>query len=181
LRTLIKGRTNIPISRADDKKEKIKWFTVPYFPNISEKFNNFIKGSNVKLSFYSLNKLERIIRVQKDRIEALSKKNVVYRISCSDCDATYVGQMKRKLSTRVTEHRNQINHKTIKMSVISEHRLNHNHEIDWKNVKILDNERFYWKRIISEMLNIQLQSNALNQQTDTAYLHNTYTSILNRL
>jgi len=182
LRTLIKGRTNTPISRADDnKEEKIQWFTVPYFPNISEKFSNFIKGSNVRLSFFSLNKLERIIRVQKDRIEALSKKNVVYMISCSDCDATYVGQTKRKLSTRVTEHRNQINQKTTKLSVISEHRLNHNHEIDWKNVKILDNERFYWKRIISEMLNIQLQSNALNQQTDTEYLHNTYTSILNRL
>jgi len=181
VRTLIKGRTDIPIKRVDDNKEKTQWFTVPYFPNISEKFNNFIKGSNIKLSFFSLNKLERIIRVQKDRIADLSKKNVVYRISCNDCDATYVGQTKRKLSTRITEHRNQINHKTTKLSVISEHRLNHNHEIDWMNVKILDNERFYWKRIISEMVNIQLQNNALNQQTDTEYLHNTYTSILNRL
>jgi len=49
------------------------------------------------------------------------------------------------------------------------------------NVKIFDNERFFFKRIISEMLNIQLQENGLNYQTDTEYLQYTYTSILNRL
>jgi len=52
---------------------------------------------------------------------------------------------------------------------------------DWTNVKILDRETFYWKRIISEMLNIRLQNNALNCQTDTEYLDNTYTAILNKL
>jgi len=40
--------------------------------------------------------------------------------------------------------------------MITEHRLRHNHDFDWLNVKILDSERFFWKRIISEMLNIQL-------------------------
>jgi len=47
-------------------------------------------------------------------------------------------------------------------------------------ITILDNERYYWKRI-SEMIHIQLQNNALNQQTDTDYLQNTYASIVNRL
>jgi len=59
--------------------------------------------------------------------------------------------------------------------------LNHNHNFDWSNVEILDNERYYWKRMISEMIHIQLQNNALNQQTDTDYLQNTYASIVNRL
>jgi len=38
-------------------------------------------------------------------------KNVVYRISYKDCDATYIRQTKRKLKTRINEHKNQINRK----------------------------------------------------------------------
>jgi len=55
--------------------------------------------------------------------------------------------------------------------VIIEHRLRHNHDFDSLNVKILDCERFFWKKIISEMLNIQLQNNGPNYQTDTEYIH----------
>jgi len=115
-----------------------------------------------------------------------SKKNkrririVVYKISCNDCDAIYVRQTKRKLNTRITEHRNQINSKSSHKTVIAEHRLRYNHKFDWTNVEILDKETFYWERIISEMLNIQLQNNALNCQRYQIYLDNTYTSILNK-
>jgi len=121
-----------------------------------------VKNLNIKLSFYSLNKLEGIIKAQKDCLFNYSKKNVVYKISCNDCDATYIGQTKRKLNIRISEHRNQNHRKSYNTTVITEHRLRHNHDFDWLNVKILDNERFYWKRIISEMFNIQLQNNVFN-------------------
>jgi len=65
--------------------------------------------------------------------------------------------------------------------MITEHRLRHNHDFYWLNMKILNSERFFWKRIISEMLNIQLQNNGLNYQTDTEYIQHAYTLILNRL
>jgi len=74
---------------------------------------------------------------------------------CENYDATYVGQTKRKLNIRISEHRNQINRKSSNATVIMEHRLRHN-DFDWLNVKIPDNERFFWKRIISEMFNMQL-------------------------
>jgi len=180
LRTLIKKRVTSS-NKNCNTEEGITWFTVPYFQNISEQFKNFLTNPNIKLAFYSLNKLDWIIRGQKDLLTNNSKKNVVYKISCEDCDATYVGQTKRKLKTRITEHHKQINNKASKMTVIAEHGLSHNHNFDWSNVEIMDNERYYWKRIISEMIHIQLQDNALNQQTDTEYLQNTYTSILNKI
>jgi len=97
--------------------------------------------------------LDGIIKAQKDRLPDYSKKNVVYKISCNDCDAIYIGQMKRKLNTRITEHRNQINSKSSNKTVTTEHKLRYNHEFDWP-IEILDRETFYWKRIIFEMLNI---------------------------
>jgi len=64
-------------------------------------------------------------------------------LSCKDCDATYVGQTKKKLNTRTSEHRRNINKKTGKHSVITEHRINNNYEFNWDNPEILDKEKYY--------------------------------------
>jgi len=71
---------------------------------------NITKNLNVRLSFFSLNKLDRIIKVQKDVLPYDSKKNVVYKINCKNCNASYVGQMVHKL-IRINEHKNNINKK----------------------------------------------------------------------
>ena len=73
------------------------------------------------------------------------KKNVVYRISCKDCDASYVGQTRRLLKIRISEHKNDIRRKTGNYSVVSEHRMYHNHDFNWDDVKILDTVRFLRK------------------------------------
>jgi len=31
--------------------------------------------------------------------------NVVYKISCLDCDVSYIGQMKKKVKTKTKEHK----------------------------------------------------------------------------
>jgi len=100
-----------------------------------------------------MNELGNIIRPHKDRLPVEHHKNVVYKIFCKDCDASYVGQTGRKLMIRIKEHKNHIRRSTTR-SVITDHRLNDNHEFDWDNVKILNNERYLSKRLISEMLHI---------------------------
>ncbi|EFN61261.1 hypothetical protein EAG_01146, partial [Camponotus floridanus] len=52
-------------------------------------------------------------------------------------------------------HRKHIGRCTTNKSVITEHRLNFDHEFKWDDVKILDKESFYNKRLISEMLCIK--------------------------
>jgi len=41
------------------------------------------------------------------------------------------------------------------LSVISRHKLDHDHTIDWRNANILDSEQSYYKRMISEMIHIK--------------------------
>jgi len=54
---------------------------------------NFFKNIlNIKLSFFGINKLSSIIRVQKDPLSPLSHSNVVYKLRCAQCDASYMGQ-----------------------------------------------------------------------------------------
>jgi len=56
------------------------------------------------------------------------------------------------------------------LSVISNHRLETNHEMNWNDIKIVDNEPSYSKRLISEMIHIKKQSYDLNKQSDTELL-----------
>ncbi|EZA55670.1 hypothetical protein X777_04179 [Ooceraea biroi] len=109
----------------------------------------------------------------------MSHCNVVYKISCGDCDGSYVGQTKRRLSTRIKVHKNDINKKSGSPSVISAQKLDFGHEFEWDEVQILDEEKSYKKRLISEMVNIKKQRKPLNLQSDTLALPEEYFPVLN--
>ena len=70
---------------------------------------------------------------------------MVYRISCEDCDVSYVGQTKRQLKTRLHEHVSDINIISKSPLVISNHRIEENHNFKWDKVDILDIEPLYNK------------------------------------
>jgi len=74
------------------------------------------------------------IKVHKDKTDTMNKNNVVYKIACKDCDASYVGQTKQKLSTRVKEYEYNIRGNPSKCMVLTNHMLKFNHSCDWKNV-----------------------------------------------
>ena len=67
------------------------------------------------------------------------------------------------------------------MSVISEHRINEDHDFDWSNAMILDSECSYYKRLLSEMIHIKKQKNGINKKTDTDGLPEIYNEILDLL
>jgi len=52
---------------------------------------------------------------------------------------------------------------------------------DWNNVKILDTESNYNKRLVSEMLHIKEQKRVINSQKDTEFLNEFYFCLLNNL
>ncbi|XP_070170887.1 uncharacterized protein [Polyergus mexicanus] len=56
-----------------------------------------------------------------------------------------------------------------------------NHEFDWDNVEILDEEPILIRRLLSEMIHIKKQSNSLNLQSDTDNLDQAYLPILENL
>ncbi|KMQ83069.1 hypothetical protein RF55_21023 [Lasius niger] len=167
----------------NDRNETTKhngFFNIPYVPRISERFKHVARDLQIKLSYTGMNKLREFIRVHKDTLPNELRSNVVYKISCKDCNASYVGQTSRLLKTRIAEHRNHINRRTTQHSVITDHRLN-NHEFTWDNVEVLDEEHIYWKRLISEMIFIKRQNTYLNLQSDTESLHYSYLTIVENL
>jgi len=172
----------IPTKNNDtDPETKKRYFVIPYLCGISETIASLFNKSDYTIGFRCLNKLDRTIRVQKDYTEHSQKNNIVYKINCRNCEASYVGQTKRQLKTRVKEHCNNIKLDQSKHSVITEHRLNFDHDFDWENIKILDTESNYNKRLISEMLHIKEQKKGINSQKDTEFLDESYYYVLNDL
>jgi hypothetical protein len=84
------------------------------------------------------------------------------------------------LNTRINEHMANTKKEDNKF-VINNHMRQFKHSFDFDNVKILDTESCWKKRLISEMINIKLQDNAINIKEDTQKLNNHYTKLLNRL
>jgi hypothetical protein len=72
-------------------------------------------------------------------IDSLESHDLVYNISCNDCDANYWGNTKIKLETKVKEHKSAFN-KPFVHSNIAEHSFATKHDINWKNPKIIFHE-----------------------------------------
>ena len=109
-------------------KESASCLTVPFISFHTEKFKRFNNNNDIRVSFHSPNKMVKHIKVQKNICLHTSKSNVVYKILCNNCDASYVGQTSRQLKTRITEHRNHIRHNISVRSVITKHRLQYDHD-----------------------------------------------------
>jgi len=145
--------------------KKSSFFVVLYAANISNKLFPILKKHNLDLVYSCQNNLKKFIKTGKDSLDPMHESGVIYKIDCSNCDASYVGQTKRQLRTRIKEHKSDIYKKSGPPSVISLHRLDFQHEFNWDNIKILDREPSFYKRLIAEMIHIKKQSHSTNNRT----------------
>jgi len=59
--------------------------------------------------------------------------------------------------------------------------IENNHTFNWHNVKIMDYETNYFKRLISEMIYIKAQDNGLNSVDDIECLDPSYFNVLTKI
>lgn len=83
------------------------------------------------------------------------------------------------LKTRKKEHIANIKKPAKDLTVLSHHRINTNHRIDWNNISILDTEQSFHKRLTSEMIHIKRQEFSMNKQNDTDRFPDIFFPIIN--
>jgi len=59
--------------------------------------------------------------------------------------------------------------------------LENRHSFDWINIKIMDHETNYFKRLISEMIYIKTQENSLNSIEDIEFIDSAYFNLLTKM
>lgn len=124
------------------------------------------------------NKFSSLVKKGKDKLEKVRQHEVIYKIGCNTCNKSYIGQTKRAFETRIKEHRNNTKLSEDKHNVITKHRLETGHDMNWDNCQILDHEAHWYRRNVSEMLHIKSTKNTLNKQLDTEKLSKIYDKIL---
>jgi len=157
-----------------------KMLVFPYIKNVSETIKSAIDKKEYMIGYRILNKLTNFIKRHKDQNKYENNNNIVYKILCNNCDVSYVGQTKRYLKTQIKEHVKNIKAEESKLSVVSKHMLECNHIFDWKNVRILDFEQNYHKRIISKMIHIKTK-NGINSVDDIECLDSSYFNLFTKI
>ena len=88
---------------------------------------------------------------------------------CSDCSACYIGKTKRKLHTRVFEHRAAL--KGRGFSCIVEHSLRACHRIDWTNVEVIGSDYSDIRLLYKETFLIKKHKPTMNNYVSSESLN----------
>ena len=83
--------------------------------------------------------LPSVFRKPKDHIEESEKSGLVYKISCPDCDAVYIGEAGRSLKTRKREHFDAFKRMNVKKSALCQNIVDFVYFVTWDKAKIKKN------------------------------------------
>ena len=151
-------------SKKDKEKDNLRsHVTILYIQGVSEAVTSILSNINVQVYMKPFRTLRRILSHPKDRVPDDDKSNVVYKINCRDCDASYVGETKRALKTCVSEHHRAVKKMDFSGSALAQHAWEHDHHIDWTSACILDVESHYRSRLAREAIHICRQPSSLNR------------------
>jgi len=86
-------RTTIVSSKEDNNNDHFlitkRIFSTPYVRSISESFSPITKKYDFDVAYSVPNTLNKFIRRGTDKIDSMSQKDCVYKISCLNCDTMW--------------------------------------------------------------------------------------------
>ena len=102
----------------------------------------------VTVIFHAPDKLSKLSKL-KCVLPSLKQSGLIYRILCIDCNEFYIGMTKRRLQTRVNEHKKD------EYSALCRHSLETGHNIDYYSPDILAKDSNLYRLQVKETLKIQ--------------------------
>jgi hypothetical protein len=100
----------VQLDTIDNVISPIKYFSVPFIGHFSivaqKRLGKIVKrycyDLDIRLAFSSF-KVGHMFSA-KDRLPLFSRSHVVYKFCCAGCGACYIGETRRHLNTRISEH-----------------------------------------------------------------------------
>ena len=126
------------VTTLENEKDEARRICVPYFPNITNRLQNEMKKIGFKLVYQNDRKLSDILGNMKDKRMDLEKSGI-YSISCSNCDALYIGQTRRAIKTRYNEHCADCRKEATQDKPMPFHAISNHHK--FQDVKLLKEVR----------------------------------------
>lgn len=104
-----------------------------YCPPFTERIHRISKRIGIPFVYKSQGNLGDLLINLKDRRHNHIKAGI-YRIKCSDCDAEYIGQSRRRVEKRWKEHHAALRLKQPQKSAVANHCLSLDHEMGEKSL-----------------------------------------------
>ena len=136
--------------------------TIPYIKGTSETISQILQPYNVRVAHRPTTTLRHLLTNVKDRDEPNNRQGAVYKIKCSDCQASYIGETGRNLNTRLTEHKRATRNGDANNHIAVHHQLT-NHNIDWDCAQCVTYSANYFQRLTLESWYTNLEQTPLNR------------------
>ena len=154
--------SSAPRSRVKDADEDTaKPMFLPYVRGVSEKLEKVCAPLGVKTIFRPQKTLWSIVMRVKQKTPMEKKRNVVYEVPCHDCQFTNIGETRRTVKKRITEHKYAVKIGDPKNG-IAVHAQKSQHSLDWEGAKVQATATGYWNRRTMEAIHIRKKGKALN-------------------
>ncbi|XP_062541740.1 uncharacterized protein LOC134209742 [Armigeres subalbatus] len=124
------------ITTLEPATEKNRRISLPFYPRITNPIKTALRRQRLQVVHKSENTLRDLLCNLKDRVPS-EEQSGVYRISCDDCSAVYIGQTRRKIKVRLREHKSAVETLKIHESSVAAHAVNCGHNINWEDSKLL--------------------------------------------
>jgi hypothetical protein len=127
LNIAIQQKMNKPTSSTNTQNRPKKWTVFTYYNSSVPKIPSMFKNTNIGIAFSSTNTIHNFFRPEKNNTTDQYTKSGIYKLTCSTCNCSYVGQIGRTLRQRYLEHVRCIRNNDPK-SAYATHILNNMHE-----------------------------------------------------
>ena len=115
--------------------------TLPYIKALTEPLTRLLKKHDVQVTNKPLKTLQQEFQAPKFRPGKVDQCNFVYKIPCTTCSWSYIGETRRLFSTRKKEHARNVK-MCAKGSNVANHAWSKNHQNDFENASIIDKSNY---------------------------------------
>ena len=81
---------------------------LPYMKGVTEQLKRVFTKQSIATSVKAHETIRNVLLHPKNKIEKEDQTRVVYKIGCNNCSSVYIGETGRKLSTRMNEHKTNV-------------------------------------------------------------------------
>jgi len=121
-------RKLLPENRDNPPKEnRRKWVRLPYLWKTFDKIGKELNCLNYRTAFYPVSEVAQLLTIKDAVLE--NQKAGIYEFRCGECKAIYIGQIGKKLSTRVKEHVDAANAQKPEKFALAKHCTDSAHDI----------------------------------------------------
>ena len=135
---------------------------IPYIKGTSETISRVLQrpAYNIRVAHKPTTTLRHLLANVKDRDEPNNKQGAVYKIKCSDCQASYIGETGRNLNKRLTEQKRATRNGDANNHIAAHHQLT-THKIEWDSAQCLTFSTNYFQRLTRESWYTNLEQTSL--------------------